>query len=136
MTTNFHTAKKGDRVWSVSAGWGTIDSVYNNRLHPIFVKFDDGRFNTYTLDGRITKACDRDLFWDEVGLKLPAKPTKERRKVRKPTHTWLMGLRFWICGYRQSMWNNTTLSILQFLNYPLFTCLLVLLLIVFGLAVV
>lgn len=72
-TTTFETAKVGDRVWSIPKGWGEIIEIDNDPDYPLSVRFDSGRSDCFTIDGRVrTTHSIRSLFWDEV--KAPPQP--------------------------------------------------------------
>ena len=76
MTTTFETAKVGDRVWCMRAGWGEIrDDRRASAAYPIHVYFSNDEFKTYTVDG-LYDADDitQSLFWDEVKIEAPQKP--------------------------------------------------------------
>ena len=85
MTSNFTTsakrvtfsdAKEGDRVWSLTEGWGTIiDHFLSRTEYPLTVEFENGELKTYTLWGRFrVKDLNPTLFWDEVKFEVPEKP--------------------------------------------------------------
>lgn len=51
MTTTFETAKVGDRVWCITAGWGEVRRIDSTKAYPIAVDFANDDFKTYTVDG-------------------------------------------------------------------------------------
>ena len=72
----FSDAKVGDRVWSLTEGWGVIKNRSSKHTqYPLYVGFDNGIHRTYTLWGLV---CFTDLnptlFWDEVQIEIPEKP--------------------------------------------------------------
>lgn len=77
----FQNAKKGDEVYSVTNGWGTVRNVSIGFVH---VNFPHRNHSiSYQLDGRLTyKHINPTLFWDEIPIPESAyKPP--RRKVKK-----------------------------------------------------
>jgi hypothetical protein len=46
------TFKKGDRVYSILSGWGTVDKFKFPGDFPMTVMFDTGNTGEYTTDGR------------------------------------------------------------------------------------
>ena len=75
MTTTFETAKVGDRVWCVKAGWGEILDIDSLPSYPILVEFSDDEYKTYTAEGfHVLGDVSQTLFWDEVKFKAPTKP--------------------------------------------------------------
>lgn len=70
-------AKKGDRVWSISYGWGTILDIEhkNDKLSkPVLVKFDCGKYKEYTLEGKEeTYSINPTIFWNEIKIEIPNK---------------------------------------------------------------
>ena len=72
----FTDAKEGDRVWSLTEGWGVITARYASRTtYPLNVKFEKGPYRTYTLWGMLHFAdLNPTLFWDEVKIEIPNKP--------------------------------------------------------------
>lgn len=72
----FTDAKVGDRVWSLTNGWGVIKERRSPHYHyPLTVEFDNGEYETYTLWG-LSKIDDMNptLFWDEIVIEIPEKP--------------------------------------------------------------
>lgn len=71
----FSDAKVGERVWSLTEGWGTI--IERSRpytRYPLTVKFENIT-HSYTLWGRFrTSDHNPTLFWDEVRFEIPEKP--------------------------------------------------------------
>ncbi len=77
MTTTFENAKVGDRVWSVTSGWGFIDDIHYRCKYPIHVTFDDDRFSSFMVDGRNYKDhLNQELFWDEIKFEVPVQPPR------------------------------------------------------------
>lgn len=72
----FTDAKVGDRVWSLTEGWGTIIDRFSLYIYyPVAVEFDNGAYRTYTLLGRLYISDHRPtLFWNEVKFDTPEKP--------------------------------------------------------------
>ncbi|HUH58245.1 MAG TPA: hypothetical protein VL020_07035 [Pseudomonadales bacterium] len=72
----FSDAKAGDRVWSLTEGWGTILERFRSRAeYPLVVEFDNRSQKTYTLWGLLHyKDLNPALFWDEVKIETPEKP--------------------------------------------------------------
>lgn len=72
----FSDAKVGDRVWSLTEGWGTVRNRFRNYTeYPLTVEFENGEYKSYTLWGRFrTKDLSPTLFWDEVMIETPEKP--------------------------------------------------------------
>ena len=77
----FRRAKVGDKVWSLTRGWGTIIIVEDHGQssdYPIHVRFDKGCTNCYTVCGKFyTHDINPTLFWDEIKLEIPKKPLPE-----------------------------------------------------------
>lgn len=75
MTTTFETAKVGDRVWCINAGWGEIRGIDGLDAYPIAVYFLNDEFKTYTAGGLHDEDdITQSLFWGEVKLEAPQKP--------------------------------------------------------------
>ena len=72
----FSDAKVGDRVWSITNGWGVVKDRRTPYYHyPLNVKFEDGSCRLYTLWGRLhIEDQNPTLFWDEFVINAPAKP--------------------------------------------------------------
>ena len=72
----FTDAKVGDRVWSLTEGWGTVTARFRSYTeYPLTVEFENGEHKTYTLWGRFRiKDKNPTLFWDEVKIETPVKP--------------------------------------------------------------
>lgn len=73
----FSDAKVGDRVWSLTEGWGVV-TEHSTSLHynyPLAVGFENGAHRSYTLWG-LSHINDLNptLFWDEVKVEIPEKP--------------------------------------------------------------
>ncbi len=96
----FESAKVGDRVWSITNGWGTI-LYFGEKLNWFAVWFDkkpsrDGE-TQYYLDGRRSVDDIRPtLFWSEVSFNIPPKPKK---KVKKTIDGWIGITEFNEFGY-------------------------------------
>lgn len=85
MTTTFETASVGDRVWSITLGWGVVKDVLHGveEFYPVVIDFDSGGRETFTRGGLIYKDdIHQSLFWDEVEIKAPTKP-KPKPKLNK-----------------------------------------------------
>lgn len=75
MTTTFETAKIGDRVWSITSGWGEVRGVDFSEDYSICVYFAGVEFKTYTVEGFYdVDNLNQSLFWDEVVIDAPLKP--------------------------------------------------------------
>jgi hypothetical protein len=74
MSTTFETAKVGDRVFSHTFGWGTVDEIIEDSNYPIHVLFDHN-CDSFTIEGFYYKdkpiQC---LFWNECTIEAPVKP--------------------------------------------------------------
>ena len=78
--TTFETASIGDEVWCVSMGWGTITNITNDD-YPICVEFDSGKWDSFTMEGRLYKDdLNPLLFWSEVKIVVPTKPLPKLNK--------------------------------------------------------
>lgn len=67
-------AKKGDRVWSISYGWGTILDIEHRNEKPVLVKFNCGKYKEYTLDGKEEiYSINPTIFWNEIKIEIPNK---------------------------------------------------------------
>lgn len=72
--TTFKDAKVGDKVWSLSYGYGKIDELRRNCDYEIIVKFEKCRAS-FTKDGKSFKEqLTQSLFWNEVIIVPPEKP--------------------------------------------------------------
>jgi hypothetical protein len=76
IMTTFETAVIGDRVWSITYGWGTIDKFTDNE-YKLEVEFDNKSVSTYTLDGRYSTSQMQTLFWDVIEIVAPEKSLKK-----------------------------------------------------------
>lgn len=75
MTTTFETSKVGDKVWSLWSGWGEIRETSRSKGYPIYVRFQNGIYESFTLGGFISEDdITQSLFWDEVVIDAPVKP--------------------------------------------------------------
>lgn len=80
----FENAKVGDRVWSFTEHWGTVDEIKFDEKYYLLIKFDNGRVDSYTFDGR-SRLSDTfpTLFWDEIKFEIPEKPFSVEAELRK-----------------------------------------------------
>lgn len=77
----FSQAKIDDRVWSLIDGWGIVIENYSKKDYPILVKFDDGKYNRFTIEGKCSIFnLNPTLFWNEIKFEIPQPP---KRKVTK-----------------------------------------------------
>ena len=72
----FTDAKVGDRVWSITGGWGVIKNRYEDyRQYRLNVEFEDGSCRLYTLWGLYdVKDLNPTLFWNEIQFGIPEAP--------------------------------------------------------------
>ena len=72
----FTDAKVGDRVWSITNGWGVVKERRSPHYqYPLNVEFEGGSCRLYTLWGRLhIEDQNPTLFWDEVKIGTPEKP--------------------------------------------------------------
>ena len=82
-------AKKGDRVWSLRYGWGTVSREFSNSPYPIIgVVFDEYArgVTSFTNEGRL-RANDKaiDLYYGPPEIIGPPKP---KRMVKKDVRGW------------------------------------------------
>lgn len=78
-STTFESAKVGDQVYSPTFGWGEIEHVNGSSdFYPIHVRFfHTGEVKGFTLEGYFySDQLIQSLFWDEVTIVAPAKPTQ------------------------------------------------------------
>ena len=103
----FTDAKVGDRVWSLTEGWGTIIDRFSPYIYyPVAVEFDNGAYRTYTLLGRLYISDHRPtLFWDEVVVEAPAKPMPVLQ-VDAKVLVWNYGSRTKYCRHFSHFENN------------------------------
>lgn len=95
----FKNAKIGDRVWSFSNGWGTIDEITTESVYALIIKFDNKEVISYTFDGRFsTSDALPTLFWDEIKFEIPSKP---KQKVKKWFGIFYVSIRneWRVCGH-------------------------------------
>jgi hypothetical protein len=79
----FKDAKVGDRVWSITDGWGTIYNIDTDSEWPVKVKFENVK-DSFDYDGKEHKhECNPTLFWDEITIVPPPRP--KRKVVKKGT---------------------------------------------------
>ena len=78
----FKDARVGDRVWSVSQGWGVIADI-NKSKYPVVVEFkESGTRRVFTYEGRwVATDSYPTLFWDEVKIVPPPKPVRIVKKT-------------------------------------------------------
>lgn len=63
----FSNSKVGDKVYTISKGWGVVDEIDNSEMYNITVMFDEHTRNTYTKEGKeYEEDINPNLFWDEV----------------------------------------------------------------------
>lgn len=63
----FSNSKVGDKVYTISKGWGVVDEIDNSEMYSITVMFDEHTRNTYTKEGKeYEEDINPNLFWDEV----------------------------------------------------------------------
>ena len=83
----FKDAKVGDRVYCLKNGWGSIISSGAGRIHPLYVEFDGGDCDNYTLNGEQNIEDRRPtLYWGEPQIIAPPKP---KRLVKKTVTRYL-----------------------------------------------
>ena len=85
----FTDAKVGDRVWSLTEGWGVIRNHYApHTAYPLAVEFENWAYRTYMLCGPYqVKDLNPTLFWDEVKFETPEKP-KPQLEVDAKVLVW------------------------------------------------
>lgn len=67
--------KIGQKVWSVSSGWGKVVETNDNGVglaYPVYVEFADNNCDWYTADGKSDESLNRDLFFAELEIPLSA----------------------------------------------------------------
>ena len=87
-TTDFSSARVGDRVWEVRWGWGTVVSIKTDNSYPVNVELDigGGEFN-FTFDGKFESTdLHPSLFWDKILFVVPPRP---KRMVKKTLEGWV-----------------------------------------------
>ena len=63
------TFKAGDKVWSLTDGWGKVKSVDSNYISPVRVKFEEvGFIRPFSLDGVEAGLRMRTLFFQEIEI--------------------------------------------------------------------
>lgn len=63
--------QKGDRVWTVEEGFGTVSSVSTDLgvRYPVEVSFDSGRLDSFTKCGRrLESGLNPSLFFEPIGI--------------------------------------------------------------------
>ena len=72
----FSDAKAGDKVWSLTHGWGVVTArLEPHTPYPLAVEYEDRSYRTYTLWGLLHFTdLNPTLFWDEVKVEIPEKP--------------------------------------------------------------
>lgn len=75
--------RKEDRVWDLLLGWGTVIGTKKEYgIFPVLVKFDIGKHETYTIDGKSNDGLGiRRLFFEEIPI--PASALERPRKIAK-----------------------------------------------------
>jgi hypothetical protein len=58
--------RTGDRVWCSLYGWGNITEILKDSLFGVYCEFDNGNYNSFTLDGKLDSDGLRVLFFDKV----------------------------------------------------------------------
>lgn len=79
MITTFETAKVGDRVFSLVAGWTEISKLEVGKAYPITVKKVGDQFpceTQFLLNGKLRDSGEQILFWDEIKFDVPKKPVE------------------------------------------------------------
>jgi len=87
MSTTFENARKGDKVWSFTHGWGIVQRDFNKTFNQMEVLFDPyvepftGKMcsgtRTFNDEGvHIPYEQRRTLFWDEIVFELPDNPKR------------------------------------------------------------
>ena len=105
-TTTFETAKVGDRVWSITKGWGEIFRIDKRSEYPLYVKYDSTGYDTFTFGGYLLESyVMRSLFWDEVVIDAPAKPMPVLQ-VDAKVLVWEDGSRTKYCRHFSHFKNN------------------------------
>ena len=106
MTTTFKSASVGDRVWSITRGWGEITKILNHSSFPIHVKYDSTGYDTFTFDGYLLESyVMRSPFWDEVVIDAPVKPMPGLQ-VDAKVLVWEDGSRNKYCRHFSHFKNN------------------------------
>jgi hypothetical protein len=78
-STTFENAEDGDMVYSTTFGWGTIEYIDLSMRRPIYVRFfHNDNSSYYTLKGYYSDLPIQSLFWDEVTIVAPTKPTQKQ----------------------------------------------------------
>lgn len=79
----FENAKVGDKVYSLTCGYGIIERINTNNAFPIKVIYDTVSYETFDLNG---KYADHEitprLYWDKPEIIAPEAP---KRMVKKTT---------------------------------------------------
>jgi hypothetical protein len=79
MTTTFENAKAGDKVWSMTKGWGTIAQIEKGFSNPIKVDFDNESFSFFNINGTYFDTdLNQTLFWDEIKFEAPPQPPQTK----------------------------------------------------------
>lgn len=81
----FRNAKVGDRVWGFRHGWGTITSTSHLNVYPLFVLFDNGKQESFTIEGKVDNYDDKNptLFWNEIKFEISEKSFNLENELRK-----------------------------------------------------
>jgi hypothetical protein len=75
-STTFEDAKVGDKVYSVTFGWGEIEQINPSDNYSIHVSFDsiNGEIEIFTCEGYFYDNVHiQSLFWDEIIFEVPVK---------------------------------------------------------------
>ena len=65
----FRNAKKGDKVWSIKFGWGTIVEIIERTGCPVGVDFENSCRLWYCIDGRYSQNdILPSIFWNEFTI--------------------------------------------------------------------
>lgn len=113
----FAEAKIGDRVWSISFGWGEITNINTNIAnYPLKVDFVNGAPQTYAIDGRFYKSDQNPtLFWDEIKFEIPKRP---KRKVKKTLQIAIYKTEYRESGYMLVESTNSNIPKQFNINHP------------------
>jgi hypothetical protein len=73
----FSGCKIGDKVWDLRYGWGKVVKIIIPYLQ---VEFPHGNKESYHVNGKPSDpSINPTLFWDEVTIVAPAKPSKKEK---------------------------------------------------------
>lgn len=83
---HLHGIKPGDRVWSVTHGWGTVSLSQSNQRYPIRVRFDAGTVRRFTRCGRLLRSdTNPTIYWDEIQFEAPERPRPKLSRLAVDT---------------------------------------------------